>query len=57
MDDTTPENTITQDGIINGFRISQDTLDHLDIVKRAVATELIRQGRWVLLPAGVCNRG
>ena len=38
----------SRDGIIEGFRISRETLDHLDPIKRAVAAELIRQERWVL---------
>jgi len=42
-----------QDGIVDGFVLSQDTLDHLDPIKRAVGIELIRRGRWILLP----NRG
>jgi hypothetical protein len=41
----------SRDGIRDGFLISQETLDHLDPVKRALGTELIRQGRWHLLPA------
>jgi hypothetical protein len=40
-----------KDGIINGFRISQETLDHFDPIKRAIGYEFVRLGRWVLLPS------
>jgi len=45
------------DGIIDGFKISQETLDHLDPIKRAIGIELIRQGRWVFMPSGEVRHG
>ena len=47
------ENLVTAgygDGIIDGFKISQETLEHLDPIKRAVGVELVKQGRWIFVP-------
>jgi hypothetical protein len=41
--------SFSTDGIIEGFVIHQETLDQLDSVLKAVATNLIRQRRWVLV--------
>lgn len=45
--------SFSKDGIINGFVIHQETLDQLDAVLKVIATNLIRQRRWILVPSGV----
>jgi hypothetical protein len=42
--------SISENGIIDGFTIHQDTLDQLDAVLKAIAINLIRQRRWILIP-------
>jgi hypothetical protein len=45
----------SKDGIIDGFLVSQETLDHFDPIKRAVGYELVRLGRWILMPSSGCK--
>jgi hypothetical protein len=47
---STPTNFCSNDGVIDGFIIHQDTLDQLDGFCREVAKNLIQQRRWVLVP-------
>lgn len=48
MSSETVGRIVSCDGIIDGYQISQETLEQLDPVKRAVGFDLIRQGRWHL---------
>lgn len=40
-----------KNGIVNGFPVSQETLEHLDPIKRALGYEMVRLGRWILIPS------
>jgi len=42
--------SFSEDGIIDGFVLHQDTLDQLDGFCKEVAKNLIRRRRWVLVP-------
>jgi hypothetical protein len=50
------KNKTTCDLPVEGVVIHQETLDHLDPIKRLLAVELIRQGCWRLVP-GTVGRG
>jgi len=47
---STNKKSFSNDGIIDGFVIHQETLDQLDMLLKALAINLIRQRRWNLLP-------
>ena len=50
MATATQSKSFSPEGIIDGFLIHQETLDQLDAVLKALATNLIRQRRWILIP-------
>lgn len=39
-------------GIIDGFEVPEETLDHMDWMERIVADWLIREGWWILKKKG-----
>jgi len=49
---STPSELKSSDGVLQGFQIQQDTLDHLPSpLHKRVAQKLIEEGTWFLVPS------